>query len=522
MQFIRYKICLLLFTITANSSFAQELILSESPDPLEHALFGFSTSVFEDWAVVGAPQVDRGNLQSAGSAYLYRYYGGEWSISQQLFPQEQTDFSNFGTSVYAEKNQMFVGATGDHQGAFFSGAVYVFQYNDTSWVEVQKIKPNDPKSGSQFGHSISAHDSTLAITAYQADGIANKSGAVYLFRLRNNKWIQTTKISPDDGLSNDFFGSDVSLLDSQTIVIGARNADGTSERSGVVYVFKEDVGGEWKQVAKLYNEFGDSGDLFGYKVETLHHSQRDNAGSNLILVGSPSSKTNNIRTGSIFIYEESDSEQGWRLVRTLRQSSSSHNDSFGISLAANSNGVLYVGASQSSNGFNQKTGNVYQYDLGALLEANSELNDGLIGISQSQEYDSFGYEISTHGNTLIVSSPHSDNVKTNSGEIYFFAQNSVNNEEIISEKIVEFKLYQNYPNPFNPNTTIKYSVPFATEVQLTVTNVLGQKVATLVNERKSAGHYIVNFDASSLSSGIYLYSLNSGYFSQTNMMLLIK
>lgn len=522
MQFTRYIICLILFTIMSNSIFAQELILSEKPDPLEHALFGFSTSVFEDWAVVGAPQVDRGNQQSVGSVYLYRYDGGEWSIFEQLFPQEQTDFSNFGTSVYAENNQMFVGATGDHQGAFFSGAVYVFQNNDTSWVEVQKIKPNDPKSGSQFGYSISAHDSTLAITAYQADGIASKSGAVYLFKLENNKWIQKAKISPNDGLSNDFFGSDVSLLDSKTIVIGARNADGTKERSGAVYVFKEGESGEWNQVAKLYDEFGDSGDLFGHRVETLHLSIRDSVGSNIILVGSPSSKMNNIRTGSIFIYEESNTEHGWRFVRTLRQSSSSHNDSFGISLAANSNGILYVGASQSYNGFNQKTGNVYQYNLDAILEKNSELNDGFVGISQSQEYDSFGYEISTHGNTLIVSSPHSDYVKTNSGEIYFFAQNSVNNEEIIAEEIVEFKLYQNYPNPFNPNTTIKYSVPFATEVQLTIINVLGQKVATLVNEPKSAGHYIVNFDASSLSSGIYFYSLQSEGFLQTYKMMLVK
>ena len=147
--------------------------------------------------------------------------------------------------------------------------------------------------------------------------------------------------------------------------------------------------------------------------------------------------------------------------------------------------------------------------------------EGISGI-ELNKYDSFGYEISTLGNTMIVSSPHSDNVKTNSGEIHFFTQNSVNNEELISEKVVEFKLYQNYPNPFNPNTTIKYSVPYASEVELTVINVLGQKVATLVNERKYRGQHIVNFDASSLSSGVYFYSLQSDGFTQTYKMLLVK
>lgn len=522
MQIVRYKICLVLFIITANSSSAQELVFSEKPDPFEHALFGFSTSVFEDWAIVGAPQLDHNNVQSAGSAYLYRYIDEEWSIFQQLFPNEQTDFFNFGISVHVKNNQMFIGATGDHQGAFFSGAVYVFQYNDTSWVEVQKIKPDDPKSGSQFGHSINVYDSTLAITAYQANGRANKSGAVYLYKLINNSWIQKAKISPDDGLSNDFFGSDVSFLNSKTIVVGARNADGINERSGVVYIFKEDEGGQWNQVAKLYDEHGESGDLFGYRVEATALKKNESLSSNIILVGSPSSKTNNIRNGAVFVYEESDSEQGWGFVRKLSSTTGNHNDSFGISLAANSNGKLFIGASQSSNGINFKTGNIYSFELNTIFDVMSDLNGGFLGMSGLNEYDSFGYEISTHGNTMIVSSPHSDNVKTNSGEIHFFTLNSVNNEELISEKVVEFKLYQNYPNPFNPNTTIKYSVPYASEVELTVINVLGQKVATLVNERKYRGQHIVNFDASSLSSGVYFYSLQSDGFTQTYKMLLVK
>ena len=517
-----FIIYIIFYVVMANPVSSQELILSEKPIPLKHALFGFSTSVFENWAIVGAPQEDRGNVQSTGSAYIYRYDGEEWSIFQHIFLDEQADFSSFGISVHASNNQMFVGATGDHQGAFFSGAVHFFQYNDSSWIEVQKIKPNDPISGSQFGHAMSVYDSTLAISAYQANGMKSKSGAVYLYRLKNNNWIQKAKILAEDGASNDFFGSDVSLLNSNTIAIGARNADGNKERSGVVYIFNEDEGGEWNQVAKLYNEFGDSGDLFGYKVETTRLKQGDNDESSILLVGSPSSKHENIRTGSVFVYRESKQEQTWRLVNTLRHASSDHNDSFGISLAANSKGLLYVGASQSSNGLIQKTGNVYQYNLTAILDANTDFDDNLLEISGTQEYDSFGYEISTYGNTLIVSSPHSDKSKSNSGEIHFFAQNSVNNEVENSEEILGFKLSQNYPNPFNPSTTITYSLPYAAEVQLFVVNVLGQKVATLINERKTAGQHIINFDASSLSSGVYFYTLESDGFTQTYKMLLVK
>jgi hypothetical protein len=92
----------------------------------------------------------------------------------------------------------------------------------------------------------------------------------------------------------------------------------------------------------------------------------------------------------------------------------------------------------------------------------------------------------------------------------------------------EFVLYQNYPNPFNPNTTIKYEIPNVETTQrvvfttLKVYDVLGNEVATLVNEEKQSGVYEVEFDASSLASGMYLYKLQAGAFIQSKKMILTK
>lgn len=85
-----------------------------------------------------------------------------------------------------------------------------------------------------------------------------------------------------------------------------------------------------------------------------------------------------------------------------------------------------------------------------------------------------------------------------------------------------FNLEQNYPNPFNPSTTIKYSLAERSAVTLKVYDVLGNEVANLVNTTQEAGSHSINFDASSLSSGLYIYTLNTGNFTSSKKMMLLK
>jgi subtilisin-like proprotein convertase family protein len=85
-----------------------------------------------------------------------------------------------------------------------------------------------------------------------------------------------------------------------------------------------------------------------------------------------------------------------------------------------------------------------------------------------------------------------------------------------------YSLSQNYPNPFNPSTSIKFSMPKGDNVKLVIFDILGREVKTLVNEFKNAGSYDVNFDASTLSSGVYFYRLEAGEFTDTKRMLLVK
>ncbi len=85
-----------------------------------------------------------------------------------------------------------------------------------------------------------------------------------------------------------------------------------------------------------------------------------------------------------------------------------------------------------------------------------------------------------------------------------------------------FKLYDNYPNPFNPSTTIKYSLPEASLTTIKIYNALGKELEVLLNQMMPSGTHELVFDAKSLPSGVYFYSIQSGSFSQVKKMLLIK
>lgn len=149
------------------------------------------------------------------------------------------------------------------------------------------------------------------------------------------------------------------------------------------------------------------------------------------------------------------------------------------------------------------------YDGSYVLHVTDKLYNYSVGAGQLPP-NYYGYFITAH--------PGQSNVNFN------FNLTDVEQEQ--STIPTEFSLSQNYPNPFNPTTKIKFSIPGSVEtrhgVSLIIYDVLGNEVAALVNEDKPAGNYEINFDASKLPSGVYIYKLTAGEFISTHKMILLR
>jgi hypothetical protein len=163
----------------------------------------------------------------------------------------------------------------------------------------------------------------------------------------------------------------------------------------------------------------------------------------------------------------------------------------------------------------------------------TELNNSGFQVERMQdnnEWNEIGFVIGNGTTTEIHNYAFED--KNLSAGIYFYRIKQIDfngtyeyytlDEEIEILAPDKFVLLQNYPNPFNPTTTIKFSVLKKTNVVLTVFNSIGEDVITLINDEKPAGSYEVEFNAAGLTSGIYLYKIETNDFIQTKKMILMK
>jgi uncharacterized delta-60 repeat protein len=194
------------------------------------------------------------------------------------------------------------------------------------------------------------------------------------------------------------------------------------------------------------------------------------------------------------------------------------------SAAIQSDGKIVVGGGSSSSLLGQSTFAIARFDSNGTKDSTfgtngtvtttfgSDMNVSDAAMSIALQTDgkilAGGYSQIASGSTVFVLARYLTSNMT-----------GINEDKSLPKS---FALEQNYPNPFNPSTTIKYSIPKFGLVTIKIYDILGREVTTLINEEKNAGNYSVEFNASMLASGVYLYRISAGSFEETKKLVLIK
>ena len=165
----------------------------------------------------------------------------------------------------------------------------------------------------------------------------------------------------------------------------------------------------------------------------------------------------------------------------------------------------------------------------------SKTNDAVFKFpADSKDWVEYSIEQSSNGNTSLIIPENVNFITIDifcsnyvSGEVritgMYLAKSRTSETQTQVDKIPNYyALNQNFPNPFNPETKISYSIAENSNVTLKVYNILGSEIATLVNKKQNSGNYEVSFNAVNISSGIYFYTLQSGNYTQTKKMVLVK
>ena len=289
--------------------------------------FGYSVSIDGDVCAVGAYA-----YEPNGAVYIFRYNGSSWVEEQKLIPSDAP--FNFGQAIAIEGGMCLVGASST------LGTVYVFKYNGSSWTEAQKLSASDGEAQDQFGDAVSISGNICLIGMPNDNVNGTNTGSAYIFEYNDSSWVEDVKLSPAGTRDNwEQFGRSVSIdSDSRTCVIGAPGDSAAADGAGAVYVFDPinpaNQGYIFHQ--KLMAPDATAEDAFGCSVSI---------DGDMCVVGSYLDDDSGGASGSAYIYKLTYGYYApdWECAGKLTASDGEYQDYFGTSVAIDGNNVA-VGA----------------------------------------------------------------------------------------------------------------------------------------------------------------------------------
>jgi len=236
---------------------ASETTQVSASDGVFNIGFGASTDIDGNRLIVGAPDTD----DLSGAVYIYDFDGSSWSEHSKLIATDTQVDDQCGYSVAVSGDVAVVGAPLHGHPQLFQGAVYIFRFDGTSWTQEQELLASDAGFLDFFGWSVAIHGDVIVVGSFNA----NSTGAAYVFRFNGAAWVEEDILTASDATFDDRFGDSVDIF-ANTIIVGAHRHDDSEMDSGSVYFFTWQGATSWGGEIKVSASDPVAGGMFGSAV----------------------------------------------------------------------------------------------------------------------------------------------------------------------------------------------------------------------------------------------------------------
>ena len=518
--------------------------------------FGYPVAIRGSCIVTGA----HGDDNQSGSAYVFKHNGTNWVPDAKLRANDAATEDYFGVSVSLDRDYIVIGSADDDKGRD-SGSVYVFTLDGGNWIQDAKLTAGDGAADDWFGRFVSCWGDYIAVSSHWDDDNGSKSGSAYIFKRDGSQWSDEAKLTAGDGTSGEMFGVPVCIHDDY-IVSGAPLDDDNGSESGSAYLYRLEP---HPQIFSITDVPNDQGGQVTLKWNASYLDIGKNLSFYSIWRALPDAEPSGLSkvsakdmtqyfSGKAYRVESVDgTDHAWEWIAnqpasrfefysytasTLFDSmSATDGKHYFLTLAHTANPDIFYDSNVDS-GYSvdnlapESPANLTAYTAQNAIELNWEKslesdfsvyiicrNGSIYATTRQNNYCDTNVEIGQSYSYKLAAVDVHENVSEWSKEVTIIITQVVQDR---SDLPTTYRLLQNYPNPFNPATAIGFDLPEQTHVKLKVYNLLGELMATLIDEKRAAGTHIVMWDAAGFGSGVYFYRIEAGPFSRIRKCMLTK
>ena len=309
------------------------------------AEFGISVAAAADTIFVAAVPMRNGTREAA-RVDVFQRRQSSWVRTGMLAVPEVRVEELFGASMATDGDTLVVGAQFADRKGDDSGLAYVFERSGEQWHPAAVLSASDAGAGDQFGLTVSVSGGTIAVGARLEDSRGPAAGATYVFARRGGTWQQVEKLMASDARAGDLFGR-VSV-DRNTMLVTADLNDDRGPNAGKAYAI-ENRNGTWVEVATILPSDGNGGDEFGVSVALANETA---------VFGAAGSRARGAGSGAAYVFERQDGR--WAQITRLTADDGAPGQMFGFAVAASRDALVAGAPNHSGNG--ERAGAAYVFE----------------------------------------------------------------------------------------------------------------------------------------------------------------